>query len=180
MGDLLTNVTIRHGGHSAVFGPLGVADPYRYRLTRRLRREGPPRTGCVAFILLNPSTATAEQDDPTIRKCCAYAVRWGFGELIVGNVFALRSTDPTKLRSHPAPIGSGSNTELLAIAMRAAFIVCGWGRYGEGRGRSVARLLLDAGADLRFLKLNNDGSPAHPLYLSGKLTPQKWGGPDAP
>lgn len=83
---------------------------YRYRLDRLGALLG---RGAVNFVMLNPSTADAEQDDPTIRRCLGYAFRWGFARLIVTNLYALRSTDPRALWEHPDPIGPGKTTPKL-------------------------------------------------------------------
>lgn len=83
---------------SAVISECG---SYRYRLERVWEAE----KDRVAFIMLNPSTADASKDDPTIRRCIGFAKAWGFGGLIVGNLFALRSTDPKALYGHKDPVG---------------------------------------------------------------------------
>ena len=81
---------------------------YRYLLFRRLGR-GNRR---LAFILLNPSTATEYQDDPTIRRCVGFARRWGYDQLTILNIFALRATDPKQLYQSTDPVG-GDNLSYI-------------------------------------------------------------------
>jgi hypothetical protein len=80
---------------------------YRYRLGRRWA-EGP----VDVWIMLNPSTADATVDDRTIRRCMEFSRRWGAGALVVGNLFALRATDPAELVRHPDPIGPDNDEHL--------------------------------------------------------------------
>lgn len=138
---------------------------YRYTLSRSW--GGPPRPSTtVMFLMLNPSTATEHVLDPTVRKCISYATQWGFNRLLVGNIFALRSTDPEALYHSTDPVGPDNDIAVPSLAMKAQFVVCAWGKHGAlmNRGQTVARRLLNAGYDLRCLKVNGDGSPAHPLY----------------
>jgi hypothetical protein len=142
---------------------------WRYVLRRRWG-SGPP----VGFILLNPSTADETRDDPTIRRCVGYAKGWGFGALTLGNLFALRSTDPRALRSAFDPIGPANDTSLLAICDETGGnIICGWGSHGSfmGRGAEVTKRLLEWGARPMALKLTGAGDPGHPLYLRADLKP---------
>src|SRR4051812_41324552 len=85
---------------TAIFSRCG---KYRYLLTRSWA-DGPTAT----FIMLNPSTAGAEQNDPTIRKCIGFAQRLGFGGLQAINLFALRTPSPVILRKARRPIGPGN------------------------------------------------------------------------
>ncbi len=126
--------------------------------------------------MLNPSTADASQDDPTIRRCIGFAKAWGFGGLIVGNLFALRSTDPKALYSHPEPIGPENDHHLRRIANEAAPVVCAWGTHGalHDRGREVAEMLDDR--NLAALKVTADGSPGHPLYIAANTQPKAYFG----
>lgn len=148
---------------------------YRYRLERVWDAEAAK----VAFLMLNPSTADAEEDDPTIRRCVRFAKDWGFGGLIVGNLFAFRSTDPTALYGHPDPVGPENDRHLGAIARSAAKIICAWGTHGEmnGRGRHVAQVLRDH--PLFALKVTASGHPGHPLYIAAKTEPRAWFPPAA-
>ncbi|MDW9823680.1 DUF1643 domain-containing protein [Sinorhizobium meliloti] len=146
---------------------------YRYRLERQWDGEKPN----VAFLMLNPSTADASQDDPTIRRCIGFARYWGFGGLIVGNLFALRSTAPKALYDHPDPIGPDNDQHILAIAKSARKIVCAWGTHGalHDRGRQVAERL--EFLDLVALKVTADGQPGHPLYLAADIQPKSYFAP---
>jgi hypothetical protein len=142
---------------------------YRYRLWRTWDDEKPT----VAFIMLNPSTADATTDDPTIRRCIGYAEDWGYGTLVVGNLFALRSTDPGELSDHSDPVGPDNDEHLLAICDEAKQIIAAWGTHGSlrDRGRTVAHLL---DADLYALDTTQDGQPTHPLYQPADRDPQPF------
>lgn len=134
---------------------------YRYRLWRSW---GPGDR--VLFVMLNPSTADATADDPTIRKCVAFAKMWGFGGMDVANIFALRSTDPKALYSAPDPVGPLNDTALRILARICPRIVCAWGNHGalHGRGRKVAAMLAEEGATPLCFRLTKPGQPEHPLY----------------
>jgi hypothetical protein len=129
--------------------------------------------------MLNPSTADHVNNDPTVERCERRARTGGFGKLIVVNLFALRSTDPAKLYSHPNPRGfPRNNLEIDAAALEARFLVCAWGEHGKylQRGREIMFLLRtgNLGAKLRHLGLNASGEPKHPLYISYKVKLQKF------
>lgn len=145
---------------------------YRYRLDRRVG----PGAGVVAFIMLNPSTADERTDDPTIRRAIGFARTWGFGRLVVGNLFAYRCTDPRGLRRVADPVGRRNDRSLRALATRADLVVCAWGVHGRlhDRAAAVRDLLAGAGVRPHVLRLTRDGAPAHPLYLPAALTPIGW------
>lgn len=145
---------------------------YRYRL----RRSWDVTKPSVAFVMLNPSTADASNDDPTIRRCRGYATDWGFGELVVGNIFSLRSSEPDDLYDHPDPVGPRTDTELERICTNAALIVAAWGAHGsyQNRGPAVAQMLTDSGHDLTCLDTTKEGHPGHPLYQPADATPQPF------
>lgn len=126
--------------------------------------------------MLNPSTADEFRLDPSCTRARVYAERWGFGALIVTNLFAWRATDPDEMKSAREPVGRGNDAAILAAAREARLVVCAWGNHGAHLGRSgkVATLLNGAGVRLHVLKMNAGGEPAHPLYLSGSLRPQSW------
>lgn len=143
---------------------------WRYRLERRWA-DG----DAVGFILLNPSTADEHKDDPTIRRCIGYAKAWGFGGLVLGNIFALRSTDPAKLYTVDDPIGPDNNKWLRKIVGECATVVCGWGAHGECafRGQEVLGLIRSMGRAPKALRVTKSGQPGHPLYLPSSLVPQE-------
>jgi len=129
------------------------------------------------FLMLNPSTADEFQLDPSCTRARVYAERWGFGGLIVTNLFAWRATDPDDMKSARDPVGGGNDAAIVAAAQEAKLLVCAWGNHGAHLGRSdkVVSLLRGAGGiDLHVLKMNGGGEPAHPLYLRGSLQPQLW------
>lgn len=123
------------------------------------------------FVLANPSTATAEETDPTVARTIAYAKRWGYGWSRVVNVRAWRETDPKKVPPDPVAVGPDNWRYIREQADQAAIVVCGWGKLGDELGR---KLLVDlAGYQIaaHALKLNKDGSPQHPLYLRADAVP---------
>jgi hypothetical protein len=136
---------------------------FRYVLTRLWDRAQP----VCAFVLLNPSAADERADDPTVRRCAAFARRWGFGGVTIVNLFALRATQPRALRDAADPIGRRNDLALVRQARRAALVVLGWGEQGRLRGRAaeVRSLLTPFGAKLRVLGWTRSGEPRHPLYL---------------
>jgi hypothetical protein len=141
---------------------------YRYALWRswEWNRER------VMFIGLNPSTADAQQDDPTIRRCIGFAKNWGYGGLLVGNLFAYRTARPETLRCSQNPIGRLNDVWLNRMADEASFILACWGNQGafKNRDREIVRKF----DKLKCLKLNQSGAPAHPLYLAKSLAPMKF------
>lgn len=135
---------------------------YRYVLTRRWD----DRTLCN-FIMLNPSTADEIKEDPTVRRCMDFAGNWGYGGLVVTNIFAYRSTFPDDLYKVADPVGPGNDTHILTIAKQAALVVCAWGEHGDyhNRGFVVLGKLRDEGITTKCLGKNASGQPQHPLYI---------------
>lgn len=133
---------------------------YRYELRRTWDASLPT----VAFVGLNPSTADETADDPTIRRCIGFAKRWGYGGLVMLNLFAFRATDPRVMRSATDPVGPDNDWHLTHV--KAETIVAAWGAGGLYRGRDheVWHLL---GGRLSALGFTKDGHPRHPLYVRG-------------
>lgn len=140
---------------------------YRYWLSRRLSLG--ERT--VLFVGLNPSTADAEQDDPTIRRCVGYARKWGYDWLLMGNVYAYRSTDPKVLPTVDDPVGPCNQEALQWMTQKADLVIAAWGKNRlNDYAATLARRIL-ALPQTRTLGVNADGTPKHPLYLPKHLEP---------
>ncbi len=137
-----------------------------------LWREWIGGTGYVQFIGLNPSTADEVQNDPTVRRCIAFAKAWGYSAMCMTNLFAYRATNPDVMKRHADPVGSLNNWALLHVAGQAALIVAAWGVHGthQQRGWRVRRLL-EADHHLHCLGRTKDGEPKHPLYLRADTRP---------
>lgn len=153
---------------------------YRYRLTRYWEFSKPT----LGFIMLNPSTADGEEDDATIIKCVKYARRWGYGGLMVCNLYALRSTDPRGLWRAADPVGPANDRYLtLMFAMAASSgtaIIAGWGNNARpDRIQEVLGLPL-ATKHLYALEVNQNGSPKHPLYIKDDAEIHQFGRAPAP
>jgi len=148
-----------------------ISDCGRYRT--RLWRRWDSRKGRVLVIMLNPSTADASQDDPTIRRCIRFAILWGYGGLEVKNLFSLRATDPGQLYLVEDPIGPG-NHQLVAEKEAFDLIIAAWGNHGRhlGRGAAVISDLSSRGLPLCHLGLTKLGEPRHPLYVSSNTVLQ--------
>ena len=146
---------------------------YRYRLTRNFGMVG---IDTCCFIMLNPSTADAEQDDPTIRRCIGYAKAIGCGELTVVNLFAWRSTDPRALygMSKQMAIGPENDRHIAEACNASHVIICAWGNHGTlfNRSDEVLKLIrAQQGARPMALKVSKTGQPGHPLYLKADARP---------
>lgn len=144
---------------------------YRYQLWRAWD-DGLP---AVNFLMLNPSTADASEDDPTIKRCLGFARCWGFGRLDVTNLYAYRATDPTRLKAVADPVGPINDQYLRAVAVESALVVCAWGANADpDRAAEVLDMLAACDGKMRHLGLTKAGQPRHPLYLPARLTPQLW------
>lgn len=132
---------------------------YRYKLSR----EWDSSRKKVLFICLNPSTADEKTDDRTVTRCMDFAKRWGFGGIMMGNLFAYRSTDKRQIYACDDPIGPENDMHLKDMAEDAGLIVAAWGNDGGFMNRSsVIRKMF---ANMKCLQINASGEPKHPLYV---------------
>ena len=136
---------------------------YRYTLSRTW--SGKKKT--ILFIGLNPSTANEKIDDPTIRRCINYAQNWGYGSLLMVNLFAYRATIPTELKNVKNPIGNDNDLHIIELSKKADIAVAAWGNEGTllNRDKEVKKIL----PNLMCLKINKSGQPSHPLYQKKDL-----------
>lgn len=151
----------------ATYSPCG---KYRYTLWRQWE----PGKAFATFIMLNPSTATELENDPTVERCQRRAVRLGYGGMRVVNIFALRSTDPQVLYLTDDPIGEENDAAILASVKDAGIVIAAWGFHGEymGRGKAVELLLGAHGVRIHCLGLTKKtGMPRHPLYVGYSTQP---------
>lgn len=146
---------------------------YRYTLTRDWPVVGD--AGKAVFVMLNPSTADARVDDPTIRRCIGFADSWGCSGLIVANLYALRSPKPRDLWRHADPVGPENDNVLRDLAREHSAIVCAWGGNAkDDRVQRFVEIIDDAGGELLCLATTKAGAPRHPLYLRADLSPIPW------
>lgn len=149
---------------------------YRYTLWREwtlpLHLSDPSRY--AVFIGLNPSTADETNNDPTIRRCIDFANRWGYGALCVVNLFAWRDTKPTNMKKADDPVGPLNDFHLFQVVRDSGITVAAWGTHGThlGRAAKVRSLFREAGFPIHRLRLNDDGSPEHPLYIPAETEPE--------
>jgi hypothetical protein len=157
---------IKLEGNGAVFN-----DPntrlYRYALWRVWNKDN----GLVMFIGLNPSTANERDNDPTIRCVMSFAYNWGFGGVVMANLFGLISPYPEDLITCKDPLG-GNDQWVEALAKHCQRIVFAWGKFKETK--LIASNVIEMFPEAYALKLNNDGSPRHPLYVPSKVIPVKF------
>lgn len=141
---------------------------WRYRLTRQWA-AGP----MLPFIMLNPSTADASIDDPTIRRCMGFARREGMSGIVVGNLYAQRATNPSDLLGMEHAYGPKNGDALLALADDALLanlkVVCAWGASERARDNAWRAKSVMKGSGVRMVCLGKtaSGAPRHPLYVKG-------------
>jgi len=159
-------------GDAASIAVYSACERYRYLLTRVWDDVGPK----ALFVMLNPSTATEVQNDPTVERCERRARTLGFGAFRVTNIFAFRATDPKLMRAEADPVGPDNDVAISESTVWADRIICAWGSHGAhlGRGAEVERLLRATGGDLYCLGLTQAGQPKHPLYIGYTVQPHLW------
>jgi len=147
-------------------------EQYRYMLTRVWDTTAKR----VLFIMLNPSTATEIQNDPTVERCERRARALGFGAFRVTNIFAWRDTDPKAMRAALDPVGPENDVAILESMPWADQVIAAWGSHGahRNRGAEVAGLLRDTGQPVFHLGLTKAGHPKHPLYIGYSEAPRPW------
>lgn len=150
---------------------IDITGKYRYELDRMWNRDQP----FYCWVMLNPSTADAMKDDPTIRKCISYTFKWGGGGLVVVNLFAWRATFPKQLRLIPDPIGADNDRSIERIVglKTVAEVVCAWGNDGayQNRDKAVMEIILKHRVPKCLAISEKTGQPKHPLYQKGDLKP---------
>jgi len=141
---------------------------YRYSLWRFWQKD----CRYAAFVCLNPSTADETKNDPTVRRCINYAHDWGYGGMIILNLFAYRSTFPKILLHVGDPVGPDNDFHLRSASSKAGITIAAWGVHGAlfDRDKEVFKMLTNP----HCLALTKDGYPGHPLYLKKNLKPRRY------
>jgi len=145
---------------------------YRYMLKRQW---GEDNNNFVNFVLLNPSTANEERDDPTVMACIALAQNMGFDGLYITNLFALRTKNPDTLKQNKNPIGDKNDTFIKRYALKSKRIIIAWGNHGEflRRGEKVIHIISQIQVPYCF-EITKKGNPRHPLYIKRSTHPFPW------
>ncbi len=141
---------------------------YRYQLGYP---TGVDNDRAALLIGTNPSTATWDDPDPTAKRWIGFCLRWGYGWALLGNPRAWSETDTKAVPPDPEAIGPDNAVHLLDLCRRSELVVCGWGTNGGALAIDTMHQLASEGVDLHALKLNQDGSPTHPLYQPWSAKP---------
>lgn len=154
---------------NAVISPCG---KYRYMLSRRWGT----RSGLVVWIMLNPSTADANVDDPTIRRCMKFTERFEYEAMMVVNLYAFRSPDPRQLRQQSDPVGPNNYYWVRDVCEDGALLVAAWGSLKKlpAYMGTILEMLDGRGQTLNCLGITKNGSPRHPLYLKSDARLIPW------
>lgn len=170
----MTQATLFGDAPRAVRGSAVLSPDGRYRYL--LNRVWEPELGRVCWVMLNPSTADATNDDRTISRCIGFTRAWGYGALTVVNLYAYRATKPSALVTALDPVGPDNAMHIAASIAAAQLTVAAWGAgYPKAHGRVVERAssaLRNGGAYV--LGLTKHGVPRHPLYMRADTTPVRW------
>lgn len=158
------------------FAKISECEKYRYML---LRRWG-IKDGLVVWIMLNPSTADANVDDPTIRRCMKFTERFGYEEMAVVNLYAFRTPNPRKLRDQADPVGPRNYQWVRDACEDGALLIAAWGALKEPPDymKPIFEMLDQRGHTLKCLGTTKNGSPRHPLYLKGDARLIPWHAPN--
>lgn len=145
-----------------MFDSLGGNDRYRYLLRVSWGEAHAP---ALAWVMLNPSTATAQRLDPTMRRVIDFTAREGYTALDVVNLYALRSTDPAALWTSRDPVGPENDETIRMVAAQADRIVLAWGAHGRRARAERVLSLLPVGKPWLCLGRTRGSQPRHPLQV---------------
>jgi hypothetical protein len=151
-----------------------ISDCGRYRyLLRRAWDHTKPR---ALFVMLNPSTADAEIDDPTIRSCIRISKSWGYGSFEVVNLFAWRSTDPDELPNAPDASGPDNERIVEAAITRCDVVVFAWGAhpFAQKKAQTFRDLVTPRRPMIYCLGFTKARAPKHPLFLKSTTPLQAY------
>lgn len=154
---------------------LSACRAYRYSLLRVWDHDALP----TLWLMLNPSTADAQRDDPTVRRCIGFARSWGAGGIIVCNLFAYRTPSPVALmKAHQAQkdvVGPERDNYIRGALQCVDNVVCAWGSHPLAQTQAPAVLaLIPEHMEVSCLGTTSDGSPRHPLYLSSLTQRERY------
>lgn len=151
----------------------GYERQFRFTLGRTWDRD----SGRACFVMLNPSTADEQQDDPTIRRVMRFARDWGYGGVDIVNLSPVVSSNPDDiLKRWPPSIAYRTNrAEIVRQANAAEIVVLAWGAHKVADLPSMSHDLRLPWDLAHCLGVNANGSPKHPLYVRADTQPQPWG-----
>jgi hypothetical protein len=146
---------------------------YRWLLVRQWDLSKP--TKAILWILMNPSTATADVNDPTIAKVCKFSRRWGYNRVLIVNMMGYRATNPKDLLDLKNACGYENQIWIANLAVKGTPVICAWGKTHKRlmRHENSLRKMLRKTVGVKYyaMRLNNDGGPYHPLYLPDNTKP---------
>jgi hypothetical protein len=138
---------------------------YRYFLSREWDATLPK----IGFIMLNPATADNTTDDATMRRVISFAKSWGYGGVLVGNLYAYRTKKPADLRTVEDPEGPENQKYVKQIIGLCDKIVYAWGNHGKEP--DWLRVMV---SDPYCIVRTKRGNPGHPLRLRGNLNTSRY------
>lgn len=151
---------------------------FRWWLKRKWRWSTEPKSIC--FVMLNPSTADAVKDDPTIMQCIMFAKKFGGTELVVRNLYPFRTSNPAILAANKYPTGGPRGNKELLLAAESDLVIAAWGNNAQWvRADWFAAEMDKLEKPLHCLGRNASGSPKHPLYLPAKTELSLWWSPES-
>ncbi len=145
---------------------------YRYRLSRNWNMWGVINSQ-VCWIMLNPSTADAKQDDPTIRRCMNFSTLWGHDSMVVVNLYAHRATNPKFLLDAKDPIGPENANYIYESIADSDLVIAAWGAFKLGVPEDI-KFVLKRADELFCLGTTKAGHPKHPLYVKASQMPERF------
>jgi hypothetical protein len=155
-----------------VYSEAGISSCEEYRWW--LWRCWDPSKPLCIWIMMNPSTADWQKNDPTIGKVIRYCQRWGYGGVLVLNIYAYRSSKPEGIQGRVGHRNNWWIVTMFSFAKRKRLkVICAWGASHKERGDEVRRLAVSAKLKLWCVEMAKNGEPKHPRWLSEDAIPMR-------